>query len=822
MKILLAGGGTLGSTSPLIAIYQESKKQGKKWSWVWVGTKNGIEKTIVRENSDIKYFSIPTAKLRRYFSIKNFLTPFLFLYSFLKSFFIIFSENPDIVISAGSFVSVPCVWAAKILKKKIIIHQLDIVPTLSNKLCAKFADKITVTFEKSISDFSSKKTEATGNPIRIFDCCDRKIKNYIFEKYNFDPNLPCLLVMGGSSGSEAMNEWVLKNSGKFLGKANIIHITGKNKNKEFLNHKNIARFEFLGKDMFSVISLADLVITRAGISALTELSFLGAPCVCVPMPSSHQEINAEYFEKQNATMVIKQQDFISFGAEKILETLNSKEKLKNLSDNIKKIAPSSARERLVEILIEFEKSIFSKNRKHVFLIGIGGISVSGIAKLFLKKGAKVSGYDEKETDITRELVKLGADIYLKGGENELPLDVDALIYSEAVPKENAFRKKARERGVIEYSGAEFWGEFSKDKKVLAVSGTNGKSTTTAFLGYILEKAGFDPTVAVGTKVLQWNSNIRLGKSKWFVIEADEYAAKMMKYKPEIAIITNIAPDHLDFYKNTDDIINHFQAWINQMSKDAIIVVNRDDENSKKLDFGGRRVIKFGIGGTEGIRTAGLTVCSPDSGWIGKNGFNIIDQEDWGYTRILVPGMKNIENSLAASCAAVSSGVKKDKILKAISEFKGTWRRFEMVGEYNESLVVSDYAHHPDGIKSAIEAARGWYPFEKIIAVFQPHHRNRTKNLFTEFSKSFSGADKVIIQEIFDVSGRENQEDANISSKDLCEEIKKNGIDAIFTPNAFETEKEIKKNVEKGNIILIMGAGDIDTVARNLVFQKQIQ
>jgi len=472
-----------------------------------------------------------------------------------------------------------------------------------------------------------------------------------------------------------------------------------------------------------------------------------------------------------------------------------------------------------------------KNYKHIYLIGIGGISISAIAKLFLYHKINVSGFDLVESNITREIISLGADIIIMDKSAQIPEDVDLLIYSEAVPENDSIRAQAKKRQIKQLSGSEFWGEFSKDKKVIAISGTNGKSSTTAMIGLILEEAGLDPTVVVGTRVLQWNNNIRIGSSDWLVIEADEYHAKMLNYTPYIAVITNIAEDHLDYYKNLDDIIFHFQKWVDKMPDNSFIILNRDDKNSNKLLTSNKQVYKFGIGGKDCVRAVGITECSKDADWGGETDFNIVDNEkDWGMVRMQVPGKHNIINAVAAAVACDSAGIIRKKIIKALKEFKGTWRRFETVGEYKSALIISDYAHHPEAIKATLEAARSWYPFHRIVLLFQPHHHNRTKNLFNEFVQSFSQADEVIISEIYDVAGREISEDQEISSNDLVIAIKnsfpvrsgegdESGLSAdniSYAQNLESAEQMLRKKIKPEDIVIIMGAGDVDKVARNLV------
>jgi UDP-N-acetylmuramate--alanine ligase len=455
--------------------------------------------------------------------------------------------------------------------------------------------------------------------------------------------------------------------------------------------------------------------------------------------------------------------------------------------------------------------------KHIYLIGIGGISISAIAKLFLHHKVKVSGFDLVESDITTELESMGADIIIHD-KTSLPDDVDLVIYSEAVKEDDVIRTQAKEKNIKQLNGSQFWGKFAKDKKVIAVSGTNGKSTTTAILGFIMEQAGLDPTVVVGTRVLQWNSNIRIGNTDWLVIEADEYAAKMLEYKPFIAVITNIAADHLDYYKDINDIISHFQKWVDSVPGEGAIIINRDDKNLNKISIKHNNLIKFGIGGSTGVRSAGVIVTSGTNTWLGNIGFNIVsDKEDWGYVEYHLPGEHNMANAITAAIAADLADIKKDKIIKLLGKFKGTWRRFELVGEYNKALIVSDYAHHPDGIKATLKAARQWYPFNRIIVLFEPHQHNRTKNLFDDFVESFNEADEVIVSEIYDVAGRTTKSDQKASSKDLVNAIKKSSPSKLveYTPDLASAESMLKEKIKPEDVAIIMGAGNVDQVARNI-------
>jgi UDP-N-acetylglucosamine--N-acetylmuramyl-(pentapeptide) pyrophosphoryl-undecaprenol N-acetylglucosamine transferase len=346
MKILLTGGGTLGSVSPLLAIYEEAKKQGKHWSWFWVGTRHGTERKVV-ESLDIKYEWVPSAKFRRYTSLQNLVDPFLLIASFLRCLFIIMNTKPDIIIGAGSFIGVPVIWAGWLFRKKIIIHQQDIRPTFSNKLTAFCSTKITTSFEKSLEDYKKEKSEWVGNPVR--NALLNGNPEIIKKKFKLNDSYPTLLVTGGSSGAKAINEWVWSNLRELTGKINLIHLTGQGKQRE-LKRENYHQLEFLHGDMFHALACADVVLTRAGISTLTELAYLEKPAILVPMPLTHQEDNAAYFASQHAARMYRQDQLDDRVVRQVKELLSSEDEREKLSKHIGEIMKKGGRERMVEII----------------------------------------------------------------------------------------------------------------------------------------------------------------------------------------------------------------------------------------------------------------------------------------------------------------------------------------------------------------------------------------------------------------------------------------------------------------------------------------
>jgi len=449
--------------------------------------------------------------------------------------------------------------------------------------------------------------------------------------------------------------------------------------------------------------------------------------------------------------------------------------------------------------------------KKIHFVGIGGIGVSAVAKMMLKMGKTITGSNLSESIVTQDLEKLGVKIFYQHQADNITSDIDLLIYSPAVPDDNPERVRACELHIPELSYPEFLGEFSKDKFTVAVSGTNGKSTTTAILGLILEQAKIDPTVIVGSRLSQWNGNLRLGQSKYFVVEACEWRAHMLNLSPQMIILTNLEEDHLDYYRDIDHIIATFQQYVDKLNPKDLLILNSDDINLNKLKTHSR-VITYGISQPADIMATNIKT-GP-----GYQQFDLISERFKIKTTltIKVPGLFNIYNFLAAIAGALVLGASLEAIKQVAENFTGIWRRFEhQEATWNNKkiTVVSDYAHHPTAVKDTIKAAREFFPGQRLVAVFQPHHHNRTKRLFNEFMDGFQGADLLIMAEIFDVAGREESDDQNVSSEDLVQAIKTKypQQNIFYTPDLAQTKQKLLSLIQPNDVVLIMGAGDIYTI-----------
>jgi UDP-N-acetylmuramate--alanine ligase len=466
---------------------------------------------------------------------------------------------------------------------------------------------------------------------------------------------------------------------------------------------------------------------------------------------------------------------------------------------------------------------FLEGISKVHVIGAGGIGVSAVAKLLASQGRRVSGSDLGANEATQELSDAGIPVAIGHAAANVPADADLVIYSSAVPEDNPERQEASRRGIRQMSYFEFLGDFSKSKWTIAVSGTNGKSTTTALLGLILERAGLDPTVIVGSKVRTFpEKNLRLGNGKYFVVEACEHQANMLKLFPQMIVLTNIEEDHLDFYGDLAHIRKAFQRYIEKLPLDGTLVLNADDPVSSAELKPKTAVVTYGLDEPADYAARGLLVGS------GRQAFDVVRRADGrslGKFSLAVPGRFNVANVLAATAAAAELGVPPAVIREAVADFRGIWRRFERVGERNGAAIFSDYGHTPTPVAGTIQAAREFFPGSRIILAFQPHHRNRTRRLFDDFVVSFDNADELVLCEVYDVAGREDAADAAVSSRQLVEAVKerdaRRGISrqVEYAASPAQAAELLKREARAGDVVIIMGAGDIYRIAEQLKSDK---
>lgn len=453
---------------------------------------------------------------------------------------------------------------------------------------------------------------------------------------------------------------------------------------------------------------------------------------------------------------------------------------------------------------------FTNNKKKIHFIGIGGISMSSIAQVLLSRGFSVSGSDSKASDLTRQLEDEGAIIKIGQSAENIGQDVDIVVYTAAISETNPELKKARELNIPCVTRADFLGQLMKNyDTTVCVSGTHGKTTTTSMLSEVMLDAQTDPTIMVGGIMPSINGNTRIGSSGNFITEACEYTNSFLSFFPTIAIILNVKADHMDFFKDLDDIRNSFRKFAALLPDNGTLVINGEIENVDYFTEGlSCKVIKFGMTDdcdfrAENIEYNEMACPSYDL---------LINEEKAQHLELCIPGEHNVYNSMAAAAAAYAMGLNMDKAAASISRFGGVNRRFQYKGKLGGVTVIDDYAHHPDEIEVTIKAALN-LPHRKLWVVFQPHTYSRTEAFMQEFADKLSMADAVVLAEIY--AAREQNVNGT-SSKDIMKLIREKGTECHYFPTFDEIENFLLENCQDGDVFITMGAGDVVLIGDSLL------
>lgn len=456
-----------------------------------------------------------------------------------------------------------------------------------------------------------------------------------------------------------------------------------------------------------------------------------------------------------------------------------------------------------------EKGFYTAVRK-IHFVGIGGIGMSGLAEILFRQGFEVSGSDLKESENTKYLSDLGIRVLI-GHSPENINQSDVVVYSSAVnPETNSETIKARELGIPVIRRAEMLAEITRLNYTIAVSGTHGKTTTTSMCGLLLVYGGFDPTVIVGGRLRSFGgTNARLGNGNWTVVEADEYDRSFLQLLPTIAIVTNIEAEHLDIYKNYDEIKRTFVEFLNKVPFYGVIIAGIDDPGVKEIlrDLK-RKVVTFGLTRVADFRAENLAFAE------NQTFFDLFYAGQYkGKIMLNVPGVHNVKNALATIALGFQLGIDFQLIQKALSDFTGVYRRFEIKGIKKGIMVVDDYGHHPSEIQATLTSARnGWD--RRIIAIFQPHTYSRTLAFAKEFGSSFDNSDILIVTDVY--PAREIPIEG-VSGKLVAESARNFGHKNVYyIPEIDNIVPFLKNHLKEGDMVITIGAGNIWKISEELL------
>ncbi|MFC1678332.1 UDP-N-acetylmuramate--L-alanine ligase [Patescibacteria group bacterium] len=476
-----------------------------------------------------------------------------------------------------------------------------------------------------------------------------------------------------------------------------------------------------------------------------------------------------------------------------------------------------------------------KRIKKVYMIGIKGVGMTMLAQYLREKGIYVSGSDTSEKFMTDQVLgKAGIKVIETFDSKNIPDDADLIIYSSAYNKKTnpEVAKVISKENVLTYAqalGLIFNGQYG-----IGVIGSHGKTTTTAWLGYVVDKAGLSPSVLVGANVPQFSGTSLIGKSDYMISELDEYQNKLHYYHPKAIILNNIEYDHPDFFVSKEDYYNVFIDFIKKIPSNGFVVVNYDDSIIRKIiNVNCRsRIITYALDEVADYIAYDIKQIDDPSSITGskqyfkvKLGSSNFEENEimenstridvLGDFSIQLLGIHNIYNALAVIATSIELNIDLAKIRTYLEEFQGTERRTQLLGEYRGAKIIDDYAHHPTEIRTTLKGLKSAYPNNKIIVVFHPHTFTRTKALLDDFSASFNNADEVIVLDIY---GSAREEQGGVHSKDLVAEIKKDNKKSkiLYIPTLKEAENYLRKIIESNDVIILMGAGDVFRIGQNLI------
>ena len=446
----------------------------------------------------------------------------------------------------------------------------------------------------------------------------------------------------------------------------------------------------------------------------------------------------------------------------------------------------------------------------IHFMGIGGISMSGLAEVLLERGFTITGSDMKSSPITEKLESHGASIIYSQTADNITDDIDLVVYTAAIHPDNPEYQAVIAKNIPHMDRAELLGQImSNYKNSIAVSGTHGKTTTTSMLSLIMLEGDCDPTISVGGILKDIDGNIRVGRSQNFITEACEYTNSFLKFNPRIELILNVDADHLDFFKDLDDIRHSFRLFSEKLDKDGVLIINGNIDNLNYFTEGlPCKIITYGLESSNTYTAKNILFNESGCG----NYDLYINGKKADHIELSVTGLHNVSNSLAAIAAAQELNIDMNKIKSGLLKFKGTDRRFEYKGTVNGITIIDDYAHHPTEIEATLTAAAN-YPHRKIWCVFQPHTYTRTKALLNDFAKALSLADHVVLADIY--AARE-ADTGEIHSRDLQAKLQELNIAADYFPSFAEIEQFLPDNCNAGDLVITMGAGDIVNVGEDLL------
>ncbi len=849
-RILISGGGTGGHIFPAVSIANAIKEAYPNSKILFVGAEGRMEmEKVPAAGYDI--IGLPIQGLYRSLTPKNFTVIKNLFKSLSKAKDIIADFKPDIAIGVGGYASAPVLYQAAKQGIPTLIQEQNSYAGITNKILGKKAKKICVAYDHMERFFPAQNIVMTGNPVRQNLLKIKDHSNEAYQFFNFSPKKKTLLIIGGSLGARTINESILKdlellymvhqNDLQVIWQTGKFYIEDIKKKTSALPIKNMVITDFIAR-MDLAYSIADLVISRAGASSISELSLLRKPCLLVPSPNvseDHQTKNALALVERKAAVMVSDKEAPQQLLNKTIELIQDKEQLAELSENIVYFArpyaansianevfqlidlptidvkentsaeiqsEEQSEKEVVEMNVattrsEIQENTSKKLRQYYFL-GIGGIGMSAIARYFHQKGHLVGGYDLTRTPLTQALEDEGIKIHYDDNISLIPvrfMDIEntVVVYTPAIPANHSELEFFTKGHFTLLKRSEILGELTHGQNALCVAGTHGKTTTSTLLAHLLNQREQKVNAFLGGIAKNYDTNLLTSKqSNDVVVEADEYDRSFLRLTPEMAIITATDADHLDIYGSHEELLKGFADFTSLIKPGGTLVVKKGLELAPNTN---PAVTIYQYSSTEKADFYAENIVTQNGqlffDFISPKGR--IEQVELG-----VPVLINVENAVAAMAIAQLNGTTDEELRAGVASFKGNKRRFDIQVKNNKYVYLDDYAHHPAEIEACVKSIRHLYPDKKICGVFQPHLYTRTRDFASEFAQSLSQLDDVILLDIYPARELPIK---GVTTELIAKNIKHKNI-TICSPKEALVE-ELKNHTF--DVLLTIGAGNID-------------
>ena len=855
-SVLLAGGGSAGHVNPLLAVADELRRRHPHGRFAVLGTAEGLEARLVPEHGyDLAV--VPRVPLPRRPTPDWLRLPGRLRAAVRAAEDAIDAIDAQVVVGFGGYVATPAYLAARRRGVPVVVHEQNARPGLANRLGARWAAAVAVTFEGTALPHA----QVTGLPLRtavqellVARASDPAATRLAGARaLGLDPTLPTLLVTGGSLGAASVNRAVAGAAAELLATgAQVLHLTGRGKADDV--HAALAGVP--GAERYHVVeyltamdralAVADVVVGRSGAGTVCELAALGIPAVYVPLPigNGEQRLNAAGVVAAGGGILVEDRDLTSDwvrahvpallgtgdaaatrarmgeaaagvgvrdGAARVATLVEAQ-----LPAHVRATAPPrpSVTAHAPAVADPGERGpVALADLGRVHLVGVGGAGMSAVAPLLAARGLRVSGSDAHDGPALVGLRAAGVEVQVGHAADHVE-DVDSLVVSSAVRATNPEVARARERGIPVLHRSEALAALMADRDAVAVAGAHGKTTTSGMVAAALVHAGADPSFAIGGVVRATGGTLggwRHGDGP-FVAEADESDGSFLAYEPLVAVVTNVEPDHLDHYGTQERFEAAFERFADRVRDGGLLVACADDPGAVRLVHAARdRLAARGVA----VRTYGGTpdadVHVGDSARTADGRWQVVltPRDEAPVTlRLQVAGAHNALDAAAAWCALRRLGVSSEEAAAGLDDFVGTGRRFEDRGTAGGVRVVDDYAHHPTEVAALLRAARQVVVDGRVLALFQPHLFSRTRTFAREFGEAFDLADAVVVTDVY--AAREDP-DPSVTGALVADHVPTAGK-AVFVPDRVAAARAVAALARPGDLLLTVGAGDVTELA----------